>query len=136
MQHNPDRIVIWTGYFDARKSRTNGRRVSTKCAIVNPTLEGLQRAARRTGIRKTKRDENASHPSRAHLKEGRLWVSAKDALQATNSSSKEGILQAIGQAWKADRKEAKELEQNEMQHSRSRSMRRGKRQGSKRKRYR
>ncbi len=38
MQHNPDRIVIWPGYFDARRSRRSGRRVSSDAAVAKPEL--------------------------------------------------------------------------------------------------
>ena len=27
MDHNPDRIAVWPGYFDAKTSRRSGRRV-------------------------------------------------------------------------------------------------------------
>ena len=110
MANHPDRIVVWPGYFDAKTSRRSGRRVSKDHAIVNPTLDGLAYAARSAGIRKMKREEKTSHPSRPSAQEGRLWVSTKDALSATGADSKEGILQAIGHAWNSQESEAKAAE--------------------------
>ena len=110
MAYHPDRIVVWPGYFDSKISRRSGRRVSKDRAIQNPTLDGLAYAARNAGIRKMKREENTSHPSRPHAQEGRLWVSTADALAATGSDSKEGILQAIGTAWSGQQDEAKAAE--------------------------
>ena len=99
MQHNPDRIVIWPGYFDARRSRRSGRRVSSDAAVTKPDLDGLVWAARSLGLKKMKRDEGASHPQRPHAKEGRLWVSASAASSSIGSDKKEEILQLIGTQW-------------------------------------
>lgn len=99
MQHNPDRIVIWPGYFDARSSRRSGRRVSADSAVAKPDLEGLVWAARSLGLKKMKREEGVSHPQRPHAKEGRLWVSASAASNSIGSDKKEEILQMIGTQW-------------------------------------
>ena len=107
MTNHPDRIVVWPGYFDSKVSRRSGRRVSKDRAVTNPTLDGLAYAARSAGIRKMKREEKISHPARPHVEEGRLWVSTADALAATGSGSKEGILQAIGSAWSGQQSESK-----------------------------
>ena len=110
MTNHPDRIVVWPGYFDSKVSRRSGRRVSKNRAVTNPTLDGLAYAARSAGIRKMKREEKVSHPSRPHAEEGRLWVSTTDALTATDSKSKEGVLQAIGSAWSGQQTESKAAE--------------------------
>lgn len=110
MANHPDRIVVWPGYFDSKVSRRSGRRVSKNRSVANPTLDGLAYAARSAGIRKMKREENISHPSRPSSREGRLWVSTADALSATGSDSKEGILQVIGSAWNSQQSEAKAAE--------------------------
>ena len=110
MTNHPDRIVVWPGYFDSKVSRRSGRRVSKNRAVTNPTLDGLAYAARSAGIRKMKREEKVSHPSRPHAEEGRLWVSTTDALAATDSNSKEGVLQAIGSAWSGQQTESKAAE--------------------------
>ena len=89
MANNPERIVVWAGYFDSKTSRRSGRRVSKDRAVANPTLDGLAYAARSAGIRKMKKEENTSHPSRPNEQEGRLWISIADALSATGADSKE-----------------------------------------------
>ena len=110
MVNHPDRIVVWPGYFDSKGSRRAGRRVSKNRSVANPTLDGLAYAARSAGIRKMKREENTSHPSRPHAQEGRLWISTADALSTTGAQSKEGILQAIGTAWNSQESENKAAE--------------------------
>ena len=110
MPHNPDRIVLWPGYFNSRNSRRNGRRVGVDCSVNKPDLEGLAWAARQAGIKKMKREEGVSHPARPSEKEGRLWISIKDAQSATGTDSKEGVLQAIGSAWNSQQSEAKAAE--------------------------
>jgi signal recognition particle subunit SRP19 len=110
MVNHPDRIVVWPGYFDIKTSRRAGRRVSKDRAIAEPTLDGLAFAARAAGIKKMKREEKTCHPSRPHVKEGRLWIAIADAQKATGAESKEGILQAIGSAWKDQHHDAKAVE--------------------------
>ena len=70
MDHNPDRIAVWPGYFDAKVSRRGGRRVPRDSSVLKPDLEGLFIASRALGLRKIKRDERVSHPNRPHGKEG------------------------------------------------------------------
>ena len=110
MTNNPERIVVWPGYFDLKTSRRSGRRVSKDRAVANPTLDGLVYAARSAGIRKMKKEGNTSHPSRPHAHEGRLWISITDALSATGADSKEGVLQAIGTAWNDQQSDIKASE--------------------------
>ncbi|MFZ9048060.1 MAG: signal recognition particle subunit SRP19/SEC65 family protein [Poseidonia sp.] len=100
MDHNPDRICVWPGYFDLKLSRRGGRRVPKDAAVVKPDLEGLFMAAREVGLRKIKREESTSHPRRPHGREGRLWVSASGAKEAIGAGSKEEVLQLIGGQWR------------------------------------
>ena len=66
MEHNPDRIALWPGYFNAKVSRRSGRRVPRDSSVLKPDLEGLYIAARATGLKKVKREEKISHPNRPH----------------------------------------------------------------------
>jgi len=100
MDHNPDRLCVWPGYFDTKLSRRSGRRVPKDASVVKPDLEGLFMAARELGLKKIKREEGTSHPSRPHGREGRLWVSASGANEAIGSGSKEELLQLIGGQWR------------------------------------
>lgn len=75
--------------------------------MPKPTLETVAWAAKAVGISKMKREAEASHPSRPHQQEGRLVLSTKDALSATNADSKEGVMQSIGLRLRSQMKEAK-----------------------------
>ena len=96
MDHNPDRIAVWPGYFDAKSSRRSGRRVPKDSSVLKPDLEGLFVASRALRLRKVKREERVSHPNRPHGKEGRLWVSKKGAKESIGASTNVEILQLIG----------------------------------------
>ena len=101
---------MWTGYFDARLGRSQGRRVPQEAAIPTPTLETVASAARAAGITRMRRKPETSHPSRPFTQEGRLEISTKDALSSTGSDSKEGVLQSIGLRLRKQMKEAKSAE--------------------------
>ena len=100
MDHNPDRMCVWPGYFDMKQSRRSGRRVPKDASVLKPDLEGLFMAARAVGLRKIKREEQTSHPRRPHGREGRLWVSAAGAKESIGAGSKEELLQLIGGQWR------------------------------------
>ena len=110
MPHDPSKMILWTGYFDSKMSRSAGRRVPKEASVPKPNLEAVAWAAKAVGISKMKRDTDASHPSRPHLGEGRLVLSTQDALSATSSDSKEGVMQSIGLRLHSQTKEAKEQE--------------------------
>jgi len=100
MDHNPDRLCVWPGYFDMKRSRRAGRRVPKDASVLKPDLDGLFNAARAVGLRKIKREEHTSHPRRPHGREGRLWVSSSGAKEAIGAGSKEELLQLIGGQWR------------------------------------
>jgi signal recognition particle subunit SRP19 len=105
-----DEMWVWTGYFDSRLSRSQGRRVPKEAAIPTPTLETVAWAARAAGITRMRRKPETSHPSRPFTQEGRLEISTKDALSSTGADSKEGVLQSIGLRLRKQMKEAKSAE--------------------------
>ena len=108
MDHNPDRLCVWPGYFDARTSRRSGRRVPKDSSVLKPDLEGLFLAARRLGLKKIKREERVSHPARPHQGEGRMWVSRSGSKQSVGANSKEELLQLIGAQWRQMQRDQKE----------------------------
>ena len=108
MQHNPDRLVLWPGYFNSKLSRRKGRRVPKESSVPNPDLDNLAWAARQSGLRKMKREEGVSHPRRPYLKEGRLWISAQSANADLGTSNKEEVLQIIGGVWREQYAKRKE----------------------------
>ena len=103
-----DEMTLWTGYFDSRLSRSNGRRVPKQASIPKPTLESVVWAARSAGVRKMRQEPEVSHPSRPHAREGRLVMPPSHVFEVTGASSKEGAMQAIGIALNRRSKEAKE----------------------------
>jgi len=108
--HNPDRIVLWPGYFNVKLSRTQGRRVPKESAVSDPTLDTLALAARKVGLTKMKREADIRHPKRASQKEGRLWLSKKDLQATLGTTSKEAVMQTIGSKWRSQQRELKEQE--------------------------
>ena len=110
MASRKDEMWVWTGYFDSRLSRSQGRRVPKEAAIPTPTLETVAWAARAAGITRMRRKPETSHPARPFTQEGRLEISTKDALSSTGADSKEGVLQSIGLRLRKQMKEAKSAE--------------------------
>ncbi len=108
MDHNPDRICVWPGYFDTRSSRRSGRRVPKDSSVIKPDLEGLFLAARKLGLKKIKREERIAHPARPHQGEGRMWVSRAGSKQSVGANSKEELLQLIGAQWRQMQREQKD----------------------------
>ena len=113
MEHNPDRVSVWPGYFNAKTSRRSGRRVPKDASVLKPDLEGLYLAARKVGLKKLKREEGASHPRRPYGKEGRLWVSSAGAKQSIGANSKEEVMQLIGGVWRQMQKDRRASEQEQ-----------------------
>tara|TARA_B100000902_G_scaffold393536_1_gene447982 strand:- start:32329 stop:32769 length:441 start_codon:yes stop_codon:yes gene_type:complete len=113
MSGDASRIRVWTGYFDARLSRSEGRRVSVANAVPKPDLDSIALAARSLGIRKMKREANQSHPKRPRAREGYLVMSAKDAHSAAGTNSKEELMATIGSRLATTHQEAKEKAEEE-----------------------
>lgn len=70
-----DSIVLWPAYFDAKRSRQEGRRVSKKLAVENPTAQEIAAAARALGL-SPEVEEGKSFPATPWRKEGRVRVRA------------------------------------------------------------
>ena len=115
MDHNPDRLCIYPGYFDAKLSRRKGRRVPKDASVIKPDLEKLVNAAKSLGVRKMKREDGVSHPKRPHMKEGRLWISAQGAKESVGAGSKEELLQLIGGEWKSIQNSEKQAERKALE---------------------
>jgi signal recognition particle subunit SRP19 len=77
-------MTLWTRYFDSKLSRSEGRRVPKEASIPNPSLDSVVWAARDLGLSKKKRELEARHPSRPHLKEGRLILYPASPLKDLN----------------------------------------------------
>ncbi len=73
-----NKILLWSVYFDANKTRTEGRRVPKKLAVSAPKLEELHRAAKRLGLQ-PEAVFDAAHPSSPWLKTGLLIIPKKES---------------------------------------------------------
>lgn len=69
-------IVLYPAYFDAERSREDGRRVARKLAVNAPTAEEIAEAAGALGL-KPKVEAESSHPSTPWKHDGRVLVKAE-----------------------------------------------------------
>jgi signal recognition particle subunit SRP19 len=77
-----NKIIFWSVYFDANKTRTNGRRVPKSLAVSAPKIDELQRAAKRLGLQPDIVSD-AAHPSSPWLKTGLLVVPKTESKDKT-----------------------------------------------------
>jgi len=68
-------IVLYPAYFDAERSREDGRRVARRLAVHAPTAEEIAQVAGVLGL-KPKIDADSAHPSTPWKREGRVLVTA------------------------------------------------------------
>ena len=81
-----DKAIIWPIYFDANKTRRNGRRVAKNLAVQSPKIDEVKQAVDRLGLKNEVRLE-AHFPRIPWVKTGMLLVEKKEA--------KEKIIQKI-----------------------------------------
>ena len=68
-------IVLYPAYFDAERSREDGRRVVRRLAVHAPTTEEIAAAAGSLGL-KPKVEPERAHPSTPWKRDGRVLVAA------------------------------------------------------------
>ncbi len=70
-----DKLVIWPIYFDAARTRSEGRMVSLQDAVNEPTLDNVITAALKSGF-KPEIEREKKHPKTWHEPEaaGRILV--------------------------------------------------------------
>ena len=68
-------IVLYPLYFDAERSREDGRRVARKVAVSGPSVEEIAAAADALGL-KPKVEAERAHPSTPWKRDGRVLVRA------------------------------------------------------------
>lgn len=68
-------VILYPEYFDAALSRSQGRRVPKKQAINEPTVDIIEKCAKKLKL-KTKK-EDAHHPSKWYEKRGRIIIRKK-----------------------------------------------------------
>lgn len=68
-------IILYPAYFDAERSREDGRRVARRIAVHAPTVEEIAAAATTLGL-KPKVEPERAHPSTPWKRDGRVLVGA------------------------------------------------------------
>jgi signal recognition particle subunit SRP19 len=81
-----DKAIIWPIYFDAAKTRKDGRRVPKTLAVQSPKIDEIKLAVDRLGLKNEVRVET-HFPKTPWAKTGMLLVEKKE--------SKEKIIQKI-----------------------------------------
>jgi signal recognition particle subunit SRP19 len=81
MPGSKDIVVIWPLYFDAARSRSEGRMVPTSVAISSPTLDQLITAAIKAGY-KPEIERDKKHPSNWYESSGRILVPKREPKSA------------------------------------------------------
>jgi len=71
-----NKIVLWPAYFDSTKARSRGRKVPKRWAVPSPTLDELQKAVQRLGL-KFEVVPDACHPATPWQRTGLLLVPKK-----------------------------------------------------------
>jgi len=65
--------VLWPEYFDASRSRDQGRKVKRSLAVKEPTVELITKAVEKLGL-EYKVETEKSYPSNWHGHKGRVLV--------------------------------------------------------------
>ena len=73
-----NKVFLWPVYFDANKTRMEGRRVPKKLATPSPNLDEIQKAVKRMGLQ-PEIVPGAIHPSSPRQETGLLIIPKKDS---------------------------------------------------------
>lgn len=84
-----DGLVLWPRYFEARLTRSEGRRVAEDLAVEDPEVEAIAEAAEALGY-EVEVDPDAAHPRRPWTATGRVVVAGAD--------DKETLLRSVAEA--------------------------------------
>ncbi|MCW4014972.1 MAG: signal recognition particle protein Srp19 [Candidatus Bathyarchaeota archaeon] len=77
-----NKIFLWSIYFDANKTRNDGRRVPKKLAVSAPKVEEIKVVAQKLGLR-PEIFSGAAHPSFSWQKTGLLVIPKTESKGAT-----------------------------------------------------
>jgi len=73
-----DKVIIWTAYFDASKTRKDGRRIPKSLATPSPKILEIKNAAEKIGLN-CELVMEAAYPKTPWLKTGALLVKKNEA---------------------------------------------------------
>jgi len=71
-------IVLWPAYFDASRTREEGRRAPKRLCVENPTAEEIWKAAQSLGLNANIEREKA-YPNAPWKKEGRILIDSDNS---------------------------------------------------------
>jgi signal recognition particle subunit SRP19 len=72
-----DKAIIWPTYFDANKSRAEGRRVNKNLAVLSPKILELKEAADKLGL-ENEISLETHHPKYPWFKGGSMLIEKKE----------------------------------------------------------
>jgi signal recognition particle subunit SRP19 len=87
-------IILWPAYFDAKKNRSEGRRVRKSLAVDTPTLAELEKCATLLGLDPVV-NQKASYP--------RSWWEKSGMIMVKKSEKKTVILMKLAKKLKETR---------------------------------
>ena len=70
------KTIIWPVYFDANKTRREGRKIPKNLSVPNPTLAEVQRAVKRLGLKQESQADTA-HSATPSRRTGRIVINKK-----------------------------------------------------------
>ncbi len=73
-----DKAIIWPTYFDATKTRTQGRRVPKNLAVPSPKVLEIKEAAEKLGL-ECELVAETGYPKTPWLKTGMVLVNKKES---------------------------------------------------------
>ncbi len=77
-----EKVIVWPAYFDAARSRSDGRRVPKNLTVTLPRIAEVKEAAERTGL-KCELVPEVGYPKNPWLKTGMLLVEKKGSKNQT-----------------------------------------------------
>jgi signal recognition particle subunit SRP19 len=77
-----DKIVVWPAYFDATRTRKNGRRIPKNLAVPYPKITEIEDAVKKIGLEHEVRAE-VGYPRAPLSKTGMLLVKKTEAKERT-----------------------------------------------------
>jgi signal recognition particle subunit SRP19 len=92
-----DKVIVWPSYFDANKTRAEGRRIAENQAIVSPRILEIQEAATKLGL------QPELVPEKGYAKTP--W-SKQGMLLVEKQGSKEQVIKRIAKQLQKNRNEA------------------------------
>lgn len=91
-----EKFIIWPAYFDANKTRAEGRRVAESAGVPSPRIVEIQEAATKLALEHELVPEKA-HPKAPWSKQGMLLVEKQ--------ASKEQVIKRIAKQLQRSRNE-------------------------------